>query len=576
MLDKVNTALVPLEQNTSKKIKILFYHAGTGEDIWLYTASLQLKTHIDLFNPELAAQLEWLVPLQVRVSDDELIDHINQTETDILCTGHFVWNHAFLLDQLASVKEKLPNHVKVISGGPSIDVNIDPEFFEHYPYIDYAVYGAGEVAFSDILSHLVLKKPLISLTTSNCGWKHNETGKTVVAGYKFVKMIETSPFLHNKKLFFAMVKNAAKLKKKLWLAYTVTRGCPYSCTFCDWNSGFDTKVSRRKHTYKEEIDLFQKLKIKEIMWSDANFGQYSEDLDIAEYFAYKNTHENANFTIISGNFSKLKKENNLKIFHVVIKSRLVKTQLQLSIQDTNEEVLKNINRPDVGWEVHSAMIDELYQAYPHITCLAHLIYGLPGQNVETWRQTLAQVTGKNVVPQIYINQPLPASPALRDPEYQKKFQFEYVLSTTAGIGSNSNYTFPVYLPKKSISFDEQQLVEMTTLGSLYSGLSMIKTFCWKTFDTVLDIDTIVDVALNQDWYKNLNNNLYHNWTTEQNFFYNIGDAKFTDPKAFGFFMTTNNIFSTHLYNMLPEDLQNKFLQPEVQAKYHEYATGVIN
>lgn len=373
-----------------------------------------------------------------------------------------------------------------------------------------------------------------------------------------------------------MVKNAAKLKKKLWLAYTVTRGCPYSCTFCDWNSGFDTKVSRRKHTYKEEIDLFQKLKIKEIMWSDANFGQYSEDLDIAEYFAYKNTHENANFTIISGNFSKLKKENNLKIFHVVIKSRLVKTQLQLSIQDTNEEVLKNINRPDVGWEVHSAMIDELYQAYPHITCLAHLIYGLPGQNVETWRQTLAQVTGKNVVPQIYINQPLPASPAMRDPEYQKKFQFEYVLSTTAGIGSNSNYTFPVYLPKKSISFDQQQLVEMTTLGSLYSGLSMIKTFCWKTFDTVLDIDTIVDVALNQDWYKNLNNNLYHNWTTEQNFFYNIGDAKFTDPKAFGFFMTTNNIFSTHLYNMLPEDLQNKFLQPEVQAKYHEYATGVIN
>jgi hypothetical protein len=570
MLDK------PPEQNTSKKIKILFYHAGTEEDIWLYTASLQLKTHIDLFNPELAAQLEWLVPLQVRLSDDKLIDHINQTETDILCTGHFVWNHALLMDQLAAIKEKLPSHVKIISGGPSINVNIDPDFFEHHPYIDYAVYGAGEVAFSDILSHLVLKKPLVALTTSNCGWKHNETGKTVVAGYQFVKMIQTSPFLHNKKLFVYMVKDALKFKKTLWLAYSVTRGCPYSCTFCDWNSGFDTKVSRRKNTYKEEIDLFQQLKIKEIMWSDANFGQYQEDIDIAEYFAHKNLHENADFSIISGNFSKLKKEANLKIFHIMIKSGLTKTQLQLSIQDTNKEVLKNIDRPDVGWEVHAAMTDEIYQTYPHVTVLAHLIFGLPGQTVETWRQTLQQVTQKHIVPQIFLNQPLPASPALRDPEYQKKFQYEYVLSNMTGMSVNNKNRYQTYIPKKCISFDERQLVEMSTLGGLYTGLAIVKTFCWKNFATVLDIDTIVDALLDQDWYKNLNDNLYHNWTTKQNFIYTLGDHEISDTKFFGFFIVTDNSFFINIYNALPQDLQNKFSQPEVQAKYYEYAKSIVN
>ena len=335
-------------ESTGRKFRILFYHAGS-RDAWIYTAALQLKTHIDLNNADLADQLEWLIPLQMRLSDDELLEHIKQTQADVLCTGHYVWNHEFIMTQLATVKSRLPKHLKVISGGPSINVNIDPDFFDRHPYIDFAVYGAGEQAFADILTHLVLNRPLITMATSNCGWKHRETGKTVVAPHKYVKMIQTSPFLHNRKLFTAMVKNLVKLgKHRLWLAYTVTRGCPYKCTFCDWNSGFDIKVSRRKNTYKEEIDLFHQLKIQFIQWADANFGQYDEDVEIAEYMAHKNMHEGADFTIISGNFSKLKKATNLKIFHIMIASRLVKQGLALSIQDTNQQVMENINRPDVG------------------------------------------------------------------------------------------------------------------------------------------------------------------------------------------------------------------------------------
>ena len=137
------------------------------------------------------------------------------------------------------------------------------------------------------------------------------------------------------------------------LPYELTRGCPYSCTFCDWNGGLSTKVSRRKLTYQDEIDLFQELGIKNIFLADANVGQYDEDVDMVAYFAKKNIEENANFKVF-GNLSKLRIENNKKIYNLLLESDLVDQttgyELIFSIQDIDEQVLKNIDRPDVGWE----------------------------------------------------------------------------------------------------------------------------------------------------------------------------------------------------------------------------------
>ena len=382
------------------KLKILFYHAG-GHTAWLYPAALQLKTYIDLFYQDVADQLEWLIPIQQEVSDEELIQHIEQTETDILCTSHYLWNHTFLTSQLSRVRNKLKNTIKVIAGGPSIDVNNNKDFFNQHSCVDYAVYGAGEQAFADIIDHLVTEKPMIAFNTSNCAWKNHNTGKTVVADYKFVKMIETSPFVHNAELFGHMVADAKKKNVPVWLPYTLTRGCPYSCTFCDWNSGLGNKVSRRKNTYREEIDLFQRLGVKNIYLSDANVGQYDEDIDMMDYFAQKNLKENAGFHV-SGNFSKLKKENNLKIFNIMAQGRLVTKTLNFSVQDTNKQVLDNIDRPDVGWDVHVAMANELQEKYPHLIVKAQLIYGLPGQTPTTWRHTLEQITQQNILPIVFL------------------------------------------------------------------------------------------------------------------------------------------------------------------------------
>jgi tRNA A37 methylthiotransferase MiaB len=623
-----------------KKLRLLFYHAG--DHAWLYPTALQLKTYIDLLYPNLAEHLDWLIPIQQQVSDQQLIDYINETDTDVLCTSHYLWNHARLARQISSVKPKLKLGFKVIAGGPSIDVNNNKNFFQQYPSIDYAVYGAGEQAFADIVEHLVFDKSLIAFNTSNCAWKNNKTGKSVIADYKFVKMIDTSPFVHNQSMFEVMVEAAKEKNVSVWLPYTLTRGCPYSCTFCDWNSGLGNKVSRRKNTYQQEIDLFQQLGINNIYLADANVGQYDEDVAMIDYFAEKNLQQNAEFHL-SGNFSKLKKENNLKIFDIMARGRLVKKTLNFSVQDINPQVLDNINRPDVGWDVHVAMANELQTKYPHLIVKAQLIYGLPGQTPASWRQTLAAVAQQNILPIIFLNEPLPASPAIYDAEYQRKFQYEYVhsnrilslgnipkksvgfdlmvktrliyglpgqpwrqpiatvtqqnilpiiflnepLPASAAIiaaeyrskfqieslyvhSQVSNTVYLSNIPKKSVSFDQHDLVQMNLLSAVYVVLTSINFALRENHIQPLDIEKIVDQLMSSDQCKNLHNNLYSNWTKENNFYYTIdfsGKSIQIPDNMLGRQILNDPVFIKYISAFVDIDHRKKFLQTAVQGHF---------
>ena len=548
------------------KLKILFYHAGAMAHSWVYPAALQLKTYIDILYEDTAPQVQWLIPVQQEINTKDLVKQIIQNDVNVLCTSHYLWNHELLTQQIAEIKALVPK-ITIIAGGPSIDVNNNKNFFEQYPYIDYAVYGAGEQAFADIINHLVFGKPMIAFNSSNCAWKHPVSGSPVVADYKFVKMLNVSPFVHNKHMFTAMVKDARKNSQEVWLPYTLTRGCPYSCTFCDWNSGLGNKVSRRKGTYQQEIDLFQKVGLKNIYLSDANVGQYDEDVDMIEYFAQKNLQENANFHV-GGNFSKLKKENNLKIFNIMANGRLVNKTLNFSVQDVNQDVLNNIDRPDVGWETHVSMANELREKYPHLIVKAQLIYGLPGQTPATWRHTLDQVTQQNILPIVFLNEPLPASPAIYNPEYQEKFQFEYIYSNRV----LNNLYYSSKIPKKSSSFDQSDIVQMNLLTQIYKALSAINLGLKENMSQLLEISPIVDKFLNTYNYKNLYNNLYHNWTVENNFYYTInfaGDsADFSDIWLWGSFMRDSE-FIQFIMQEVPVDSRKIFAKMAMHRKFQD-------
>ena len=503
-------------------LRVLFYNCSTnGGNSWLClnTAALQLKTYIDLLHPEIKDQIEWLLPLQNQVTGHELVKICTEQQVDFLCTSHYIWNNSFLMKQLKMIKSKMPKNLKIIAGGPSIDVHLRDDFFIHHPFIDYAVYGPGEQAFADIITSILNDRPLYTISASNCAWKNTDTGKQMLAPYKYVKMLPQSPYIVNEQYFTQMVEQEHATGRKFMIPYELTRGCPYSCTFCDWNSGLGTKVSRRKNVYQQDIDLFEKLRVQEFYLSDANVGQYDEDVDMIAYFAKKNRENNAGF-LLHGNFSKLRKDNNLKCWHMMCQAKLINNSLSMAIQDTNPEILENINRPDVGWEFHSKIIDELTTTYPWLHITGDVILGLPGQNPTNWRQSLGRICSKKVHPGIMISELLGASPASLDPAYQEKYQFKYVVSKRVS-STEGQPDFEGYIPKSCVSFTQEELVEMAVIGHVYCGGSLIKLICCKNGLPSFNIESLVDAFLNSENIQVLKQNLYANWSKENKFYYTV-------------------------------------------------------
>ena len=504
-------------------LNVLFYHANLldatkTKRFYLGTSSFFLKTYFDIHYPNLANKVNWIAPIQAYINDDELVSVCNREKVDLLCTSHYIWNNEFLLmPQLARIKNKIS--AKVISGGPSIAVHVDDNFFQKHPYIDYAIYGPGEKAFADLLVSQIDNKKIISFNTSNLAYHDKGKNKTVISKFEYVPLTSVSPYLHNKEVFSQSVKDLQDKGYDVAVPFDLTRGCPYSCTFCDWNSGLSNKVSRRKNSFQDDIDLFHELNIKTIYLSDANIGQYPEDLDMIAYMAKKNIEENAGFQV-EGNLSKLRKENNLKIMHLMAQGKLVnKYGMVLAVQDINQSILNNIDRPDVTWEVHKQMIHEMQLHYPDYIIKLQLIQGLPGQTVLGWRETLKEVAKERVYAYIFVNELLPTSPAALNKDYQQKFQFTYSTSERFTTRKEGCSFYRGKFPASCVSFTQRDFVKMTILSHLYLCIMSLRTL----FDNYQGFDTekLIDMLLASENCRMIEENLYNNWTILDKFYYTI-------------------------------------------------------
>ena len=501
-------------------LKILFYHANDtlgytqNREIFLGVASLYLNTYLNINKPSIAKQVKWLVPQQEKLTDDELIEKIEKEQPDLFCTAHYIWNNDFLTNQIQRIKPYVDKNILFVAGGPSVDVNINDNFFQDNPAIDYALYGAGEVGFADLVESIINNKKLLRINTSNIAWFDADKNKQVIADFVYVPQLKISPYTHNASLFSSMVKQMLGKNLLVIVPYELTRGCPYKCTFCDWNSGLTNKTTRRKGTYEDEIDLFYDLGIKGIYLADANVGQYEEDIDMVAYLAKKNIEEGAEFRT-DGNFSKLRKENNLKIYHLLARGNLITDNAGfiISVQDTNEDVLINIDRPDVGWDVHVKIMKELREHYPKKPSQVQLIQGLPGQTVESWKQTLKTVASEATFMHIFVSELLSASPAARDKTYQDSFKFEYSDSERF----NGQEFFSGQFTKSCVSFSQHDYVEMSIWSTFYSALVYFREQSTARFD----FDAVVRSFAESTAYQKLLSNLQENWLVKNKFFYTI-------------------------------------------------------
>ena len=498
-------------------LNIAFYHkqfVGTGNEMHVATSALYLKHYIDTHKPEIAAQLHWEIPVQGSLTDQELIDFCYDNNVDVLCISLFVWNEIHFEQQMSRVRDQLPDSITVIAGGPSVSVHSDRAWLSRRPWIDYAVYGAGEQAFADIIESMVSDKKLIRFNTSNVAWRDHSRDQVIMADYRIVPEPKTSPYIHCEELLQAMVEQQQVRGITVIMPWQLTRGCPYSCTFCDWNNGLDKKVSRRKGTFRDEIELFYQLGIQQIYITDANFGQYDEDIEIFEYLAQVNLERNAGFEI-TATYSKLRKSNVLKLHHVMGQGKMAHTYVGFvfSVQDLDPQVLINIDRPDVSWQVHKEMIQELQHDYPEVPCAINMIVGLPGQSFASWQRTLIETMNQRCVLIVGVNELLPMSPAALDPDYATQFKMQH----STALRWNGHAWQTSAFAQSCYSFTQQEMVAMTVLTAFWQALSRAR------FDIGVEVDSehLMQQVITSEIFKQLSGDLYDNWTKNNCFYYRI-------------------------------------------------------
>jgi len=354
----------------------------------LNPAWLFMEKWYDLYgqNPDLV----WLEPgLLLLDSVETVVENIVAEAPDLLGLGLYVWNADTQFTIAKQVKKALPNTV-IVLGGPDLAVHkMDQQqqidFFSRHPYVDYVVYGDGEKPFTQIIDY---HGGFVKDKTEFINIIENAPGNPVLYPWELLAdklYLGTSPYLDKEHKIAAardyLANRGITNDKQSW-TLEFARGCPYSCTFCDWSQNLTKKVKRRTHSWKDDINLFCRLDLP-IREADANFGQWTDDLAAFDY-ACSLYDPGRNFEFIVTNTSKLKKDASE---YIIAKTALTydKYYPTISIQDPHEDVLSAIDRPTVPWQKQLEMILNLKRKLPHekyrkITI--ETILGLPEQTLE--------------------------------------------------------------------------------------------------------------------------------------------------------------------------------------------------
>lgn len=363
-----------------------------------------------------AADIDFLVPLYKRISVAEAAAHL--AEADVVGLSVYVWNIRLSLAIAREVKRRKPQAL-VVLGGPQVPDRAEA-FLHANPFVDVVCHGEGERTFVDILAHRHARDFEAVASTSHLDAQG--CFRTRARRPRVVDLDEVaSPMLDG--TYDALMRSQPS---QHWLAtWETNRGCPFSCTFCDWGSATGSKVSRYgMERLRAEVDWLADHGIDHLFVCDANFGMLARDLELAEYIADTYTARRRHVAISVQN-TKNRTDRSEQIQRIFQRSGVVSFGASISLQTTDPGVLKAIRRDNVSSEAFARL--QKHYAREGLDTYTDLIIGLPGETCETFMHGVAEVIAGGQINRVafYECSVLPNAP-MADPDYRAAFAIETV------------------------------------------------------------------------------------------------------------------------------------------------------
>ena len=322
---------------------------------------------------------KFINPIYKRLLLDECVDYLKDCEIVLFST--YVWNINISLAVAKKLKE-IDSTKFIIFGGPSA-VDVSEKFLRKYNFIDCISHQEGEITITSILDNFPdsswQEVAGISYLDKQDVFKQN---KCLPKMRDISKL--PSPYLTG--VFDDLIK---KNPNEQWLAsWETNRGCPFSCTFCDWGSAISSKVSRMDiEKLEKELVWFAEHKIEFIYVCDANFGILPRDYEIAKMaLAIKKKYGYPH--VLSVQTTKNARERSYKIQKLLYDGGMHKS-INLAMQSTDKKILKEIKRDNISIEDYK-LLQKKFIA-DKIPAYSDLIIGLPGDNYKKFTKSVNEL-----------------------------------------------------------------------------------------------------------------------------------------------------------------------------------------
>ena len=446
-----------------KKIKVYSsqFNYQYGKSIHFPYSIASLFAYIKSF-PELDKNFQFEKTFIFRNKLDEYVDRIK--DPDILLCSCYVWNWEVTKQLAKKVKATNPNCL-IIFGGPQVP-NRTENFFEENPFVDIIVHGEGEIVLENILTAYIKDKDFSKIN----GIEMKDYRTPPNPRIKDVNILP-SPYLTN--LILDLVEQKTDIK--YIAAWETNRGCPYPCTFCDWGSLTNSKVTNwSEEQLLKEIDWFAQNHITYIDCCDANFGIFQE----RDYRIASKLKEVALKTGYPEKFraawAKFASEKIIPIAKQLQEGKVLKA-VSLALQSLDEETLEIVKRANIKFDNFSELTETFRKN--KIPTYTELIMGLPGETLESWKKGLEILASGSQVGSIYIyNCGVFVNAPMNEPTYMKFHNIKTIRS-------------PIFLAHSSIhdrGIPEFEYITISSKSFSTDDLKEIYLFSWlfQTFHSL--------------------------------------------------------------------------------------------
>ena len=272
----------------------------------------------------------------------------------------YAWNEKYCLYIAEQIKKLYPNCI-IVFGGPQCNSKTSLNQF-----IDCVVLAEGEESFLKILRTIIEKQPLDKIYEKS----------------RLADLEIPSPYLTG--VFDNIIK---QYPNYVWSTVIETnRGCPYSCTFCDWGSLTYSKVKKfNLGRVKEELEWVEQNPIVFITNADANFGMYKErDLEIAKMLKHANEHGMLESVALT-----YAKNSNNAVFEIAKEVRNISRGVTVSVQSLSDDTLTAIKRKNMKVNDIAKLMKMSEDS--NVPAYTELILGLPLETAESWKKSITDL-----------------------------------------------------------------------------------------------------------------------------------------------------------------------------------------